>query len=65
MRHLAYALPDFAPARLVLVENDGTEVVSYDAQRSFRRIERDGRMFRLNGRDRATDEMVYVAEVVA
>lgn len=70
MRHLEFAEPDFAAAHLVLLENDGTQVIRYFAPRSFKRIqhrqpgeEGDGRMFRLNGRDRETGELVYLPEV--
>ena len=48
---------------MVLVENDGTEIVSYLAPRSVHHVEHDGRRFRLNGQDRATGELIYVAEV--
>lgn len=64
MRHLAYALPSEEPCKMVLVEDDGTDIVAYLCNRSFRKIEREGRMFRLNGHDRTTGELVYVAEVV-
>jgi hypothetical protein len=63
MRHLEWVEPDFQPARLVLLESDSTEVISYLAPRSFKRIERHGRMFRLNGRDRETGELIYLPEV--
>ena len=64
MRHLRPAYPgDPGPTRLILMESEGTEIVSYQARRSFRRIERDGRWFRLAGADRATGEMIYLPEV--
>lgn len=65
MRHLIWceADPDSAD-RLVLCENDGTVVVDYgSAERSWHRIERGGRWFRLNGRDRETGELIYLPEV--
>jgi hypothetical protein len=66
VRHLAYALPDAdRPARLVLMESNSTEIVTYIAVRSFMHIERDGRTFRLSGRDRATEELVYLPPKVA
>lgn len=62
-RHLAYALPREGPQRLVLLDADYETVVDYEAVRSFLRIERDGRWWRLAGQDRATGEMVYLEEV--
>lgn len=67
-RHLqfAHAAPDPPGQWLVLVENDGTHVVTYRSVcGSFGRIERDGRWWRLNGVDRATGELVYLPEVEA
>ena len=63
MRHLQYVEPQLNQCRMVLVENDGTEIVSYLAPRSVHHVEHDGRRFRLNGQDRATGELIYVAEV--
>jgi hypothetical protein len=69
IRHLQYALPrveadDPYPHQLVLIEGDGTagEVGRYTCQRTFGRIERDGRMWRLAGQDRQTGEFVYLPE---
>jgi hypothetical protein len=63
-RHLAYRTADpVTPARLALVENDGTETASYDSVRSFRRIQRDGQWWRLAGQDRANGDMIYLREV--
>src|SRR5258707_437735 len=59
VRHLVFAYASREPAVLVLLENDSTEVVTYRSESgSFRLIERDGRMFRLQGRDRETGEHV-------
>jgi hypothetical protein len=50
-RHLENVKPDLRSATLVLMEYDGTEHVAYKCGRSFWRIQRYGRWFRLNGRD--------------
>lgn len=50
--------------RLLLLENDGTEVARYDCRRSFRRIERDGVWWRLNGRDAASGEWIMLREAM-
>lgn len=64
MRHLIFAEASPDSAILVLLENDSREVVTYRSPSgSFRLIERDGRMFRLQGRDRATGEHVYLPEI--
>jgi hypothetical protein len=60
-----YAEPLLQRDHLVLIESTSEVVVAFrNAPRSFRRIENRGRWFRLNGRDRATGEMVYLPEVV-
>lgn len=62
-RHLAYALPREGAQTLVLLDQSGTqEVRTYEAHRSFRRIEHDGRWYRLAGVDRRTGEMCYLDE---
>lgn len=63
MRHLEYAEPNLSGARMILMESDGTEVARYQCERSFRRIERYGRWFRINGRDRETGETIYLPEI--
>jgi len=65
VRHLRYieASRDHR-ATLLLMENDGTPVISYASWAgSFATIEHDGRRFRLNGQDRETTELIYVPEV--
>lgn len=62
-RHLAVAFPREGAQRLVLLDSTGTqEVRAYEGHRSFRRIEHDGRWYRLAGVDRQTGEMCYLDE---
>lgn len=64
-RHLEIATPSLSPARMILMESDGTLVKTFNqCERSFRRIQHHDRWFRLNGRDRDTGELVYLPEVV-
>lgn len=64
MRHLAFKHPSRDAAKLVLMENDGTIVkVLISPSGSFRTIEQDGRLFRHQGVDRETGEMIYLPDV--
>lgn len=51
------------PGQLVLIENDGTTVMIYRSYESFNRIEYRDQMYRMQGRDRNTGEMIYLPEV--
>lgn len=64
MRHLEFSWPSDAAATLVLLGEDNHAVVkTYDSCASFRTIEFEGRIYRHQGRDRSTGEMVYLPEV--
>lgn len=54
---------DLVPGRLVLIENDGSTVMIYRSYESFQRIEYRDRMFRFQGRDGNTGEIIYLPEV--
>lgn len=63
VRRVGYAVPDFQPCDMLFLENDGSYVAKYSAMRSFQRIERDGRWWRLNGRDLDTGQLIYLPEI--
>lgn len=67
MRRLAYVhgstLEGEGPAMMLLCNEDGTVHKQYKHVRSFRRIERDGEWWRLQGRDVETGELIYLREV--
>lgn len=66
MRQLAYSIPDArgGPSILLLMRSDGEVIKRYESHGSYRTIEHNGVVWRLNGQDRATGEYIYLAEVI-
>ena len=59
-----YADPGPTPSVCLLLDDDNETVVArYEGHRSWRRISRGGRWFRLAGRDMETGEHVYLPDL--
>lgn len=66
-RHLAYThgAPEGRAVMILLDDTTGATVHRYACEQAFNRIERHGEWWRLQGRDRATGELIYTRETVA